>query len=173
MTALAAARLLRCGAGEEAKPPDAKPVSAKIENPGEWLVGIWLSGITTFVERERYIYGSVWTRLTKFTVRHAWAEGQQRGNIDGRRVLELLQERWIAVFGRMHTPRIDPEGAWRNKEAHERLSDMQIVIDLPPGEASWLESVIENTTGIVKDTMTRIALERPDLKSTEGLASAV
>ena len=79
-----------------------------------------------------------------------WAESQQVGNIDGSRVLELLQERWIAIFGRMHTLRTDPEGAWRNKEVHERLSDMQIVLDVHPGEASWQASVTENTIGIVK-----------------------
>ena len=88
-------------------------------------------------------------------------------------MLELLQERSIAVFGRMHTLRIDPEGAWRNKEVHERLSDMQIVLDLHPGEASWQASVTENTIGIVKETMTRIALERPTIKSTEVLVAAV
>ena len=73
------------------------------------------------------------------------AAGQQLGNFDGSRVLEVLQERWISVFGRMHTLRTDPEGAWRNKEVHERLSDMQIVLDLHPGEASWQASVTENT----------------------------
>ena len=57
-----------------------------------------------------------------------WAGGQQVGNIDDSRVLELLQERWISVFGRMHTLRTDPA---------------------------------------------RTALERPDLKSTEVLATAV
>ena len=41
------------------------------------------------------------------------------------------------------------------------------------GEASWQASVTENTIGIVKDMMTRIALERPDLKATEALAVAV
>ena len=92
---------------------------------------------------------------------------------DGSRVLELLQERWIAVFGRMHTLQTDLEGARRNKEVHERLSDMEIVLDLHVGEASWQASVTENIIGIVKDTMTRIALERPDLKSTEVLAAAV
>ena len=50
---------------------------------------------------------------------------------------------------------------------------MQIVLDLHPGETSWQASVTENTIGIVMDTMTRIALERPDLKSTEVLAAAV
>ena len=69
---------------------------------------------------------------TKNTVGHVWAEGQQVENIDGSRVLELLQERWVSVFGRMHTLRTDPEGAWRNKEVHERLSDMQIDLDLHP-----------------------------------------
>ena len=107
----------------------------------------------------------------KFTAGHVWAEGQQAEHIDGSRVLELLQERWISVLGRMHTLRTDPEGAWRNIEVHERLSDMQIVLD--PGEASWQASVTGNTVGIVNDTMTRIALERPDLKSTEVLAAAV
>ena len=33
--------------------------------------------------------------------------------------MELLRERWISVFGRMHTLRTDREGAWRNKEVHE------------------------------------------------------
>ena len=56
----------------------------------------------------------------------------------------------------MHTLRTDPEGAWRNSEAHERLCDMQIVLELHPGEASWQASVTENTIEIVKDTMTRI-----------------
>ena len=107
---------------------------------------------------------------TKFTGGHVWAEGQQVGNS---RVLELVQQRWISVFGRMHTLRTDPEGAWRNREVHERLSDMQIVLDLHPGEASWQASDTENTIGIVKHTMTRIVLERPHLKSTEVLASAV
>ena len=100
----------------------------------------------------------------KVTVGHVWAEGQQ---------VELLQERWTSVFGRMHTLRTDPEGAWRNKEVHERLFGMLTVLDLHPGEASWQALVTENTFGIVKDTMTRIALERPDLKPTEVFAAAV
>ena len=35
----------------------------------------------------------------------------------------------------MHVVRIDQDGAWRNKEVHERLGDMQSVLDLHPGEA--------------------------------------
>ena len=73
----------------------------------------------------------------------------------------------------MYTLRTDPEGAWRNKEVHERLSDMPIVLDLHPGEASWQASVTENTIGIVKDMMTRIGMERPDLKPSEVLAADV
>ena len=106
----------------------------------------------------------------KFTIGHVWAEGQQVGNIDGSRVLELLQGRWISVFGRMHTLRTDPEGAWRNRDVHERLSDMQIVLDLYPGEAKWQASVTKTPLELWK---TRIALERPDLKSIEVLAAAV
>ena len=94
----------------------------------------------------------------KFTVGLVWAEGQQAGNIDGSRVLELLQERWTSVLGRTHTLRTDPEGAWRNREVHDRPNDMQIALDLHSREASLRATVTENTIGIVKDTMTRIAL---------------
>ena len=68
-------------------------------------------------------------------------------NVDGSRVMELLQERWVPVFGRMRALRKDPEGAWRNKEVHARLSDMQIGLDLHPGEASWHAHDDENRTG--------------------------
>ena len=35
----------------------------------------------------------------------------------------------------MHVVRIDQDGAWRNKEVHAILGDMQIILDLHPGEA--------------------------------------
>ena len=59
------------------------------------------------------------------------------------------------------------------QEVHDRLSDMHLVLDLHPREASWQASVTEYTIGIVKDTMTSSALERPDLKSSDVVAAAV
>ena len=160
---LAAARFLRCKAYGEAKPLGAKLVSASLENREPWrVVGCGMAEWNHPVSETRKVY--LWICAAKFTVGLVWAEGQQAGNIDGSRVLELLQERWTPVLGRMLTLRTDPEGAWRNREVHDRPSDMQIALDLHPGEASWRASVTENTIGIVKDTMTRIALERRDLK---------
>ena len=77
------------------------------------------------------------------------------------------------LFGPLAEYNALTQGAWRNKEVHERLSDMQIVMDLHPGEASWQAFVIENTIGVVKDTMTRIVLERPEHKSSEVSSSCV
>ena len=73
-----------------------------------------------------------------------WAEGQQVGNIDGSRVMELLQERWIPVFGRMHynCEQILKE-LGSTRKCTKGLSDMQIVLDLHPGKASWKASVTE------------------------------
>ena len=102
---LAAARLLRCSAWEEAKPPGAKPVSASHEDGEPWrVVGCDLAEWNHPVLEARKVH--LWTcvdEATKFTVGHVWAGGQQGGNIDGSRVLELWQERWRAVFGRVHT----------------------------------------------------------------------
>ena len=152
-----------------------KRVAASHENREPWRVVV-----CDLVEGNQPLFETRKVRLwicvdaaTKFTVGHVWAESQQAGNIDGDRVLELLQERLIAVLGRMHTLRIDSEGAWRNKEVHEKLSDTQIVLDLHPGDASWHAFVTENTIGFVKDTLTKIVLERTDMKSTEVLAAAV
>ena len=166
---LAVARLLRCSACEEANSSGVKPVSASHEHREPWkVVGCDMAewNFSVFETRTVHLWICV-DEAAKFTVGHVWADGQQVGNIDGSRVMELLQGRWISVFGRMHTPRTDPEGAWRNKEVHDRLSDMQIVLELHPGEAAWQASVTENTFGIVKDTMTKIALERLHLFSVE------
>ena len=143
--------------------PCQRPLST--ENPGESSGVTWLSWNHPVSETGK-VHVWIWVdEAAKFTVGHVWAEGQQVGDMDDSRVLELLQESWISVFGRMHTLRTDPEGAWRNREVHERLSDMQMVLDLHPGEASWQACVTANTIGSVTDTMTRIALERPDLKT--------
>ena len=50
---------------------------------------------------------------------------------------------------------------------------MQILLDIHPGETLWEAYVAEKTIGIVKDTMTRIALETPDLQTTELLETTV
>ena len=169
------ARSLHCRACEEAKSTGAEPLSASYENRELWsAVRCYLTeeNYTVYEKRKAHLWIYV-DEATKLTVGHVLKEGRQVGNIDVRRVLELLQERWIAVFGRMPTLRTDPDGAWRNKEANERLSDMQIILDIHQGETSWQVSVMENTSGIETDTMTRIALKRPNLKSSEVLAAAV
>ena len=89
---LVAARSLRCSACEEAKSTGAKPVSASHENREPWrVVGCELAEWNHPASETRKVH--LWIcvdEATKFTVGHVWAEGQQVGNIDGSRVLELL-----------------------------------------------------------------------------------
>ena len=123
---------------EEAKRLGTKPVSASHENAEPWrVVGCDMAEWNHPVNGTRKV-------LLWIDEANVWAEGQQVGNIVGSRVRELLQERWISVLRRRHTLRTDPGGAWRNGGVHERLSDMRIVLDLHPREASWRASVTEN-----------------------------
>ena len=96
-------------------------MSASHENRGPWrVVGCDMAEWNHPVCGTRKVH--LWIcvdEAAKFTVGHVWTEGQQVGNIEGSRVLELLQERWISVLARMHTLRTDPEGAWRKREVHE------------------------------------------------------
>ena len=137
------ARSPRCSACEEAKSTGAKPMSASHENREPWsVVRCDLTEWKNPVSETRKVH--LWIcadEATKFTVGHVFSEDQQAGDLDGSHVMELLQEQWIAVFGRMHTLRTDPQGEWCNKEVHDRLNDMQITIDIHPGETSLQESV--------------------------------
>ena len=72
----------------------------------------------------------------------------------------------------MHTLGTDPEGAWRNREVHEWLSDMQIALDLHPGDASWQASVTEHTIGIVKECTAAAVLAHNEMERVRGFSPA-
>ena len=174
-TVLAMARRVKCSACDEFKPRDPKPASAAHQNAEPWsIVGCdmaeWKHPTNDNAK------GHLWIcvdEATKFAVGSVWSESRQACNIDKKKMLELLQERWIGVFGRMHTLRTDPEGVWIGKELQDKLSEDGIRLEQHPGEAPWQAAITENTIGIIKDTMTKIALHRPDLTVQEVLAGAV
>ena len=70
----------------------------KTENPEESSILTWLSGITPCLKTRKVRWWTCVDEATKCSVGHVWAEGQQVGNIDGSRVLQLLQECWTSGF---------------------------------------------------------------------------
>ena len=81
-------------------------MSASHENrePREVVGSAWPSGS----EARRAHLWICMEEAPKFTVGHVWAGGSNARNIDGDRVLELLQmellqKRWVSLFARMHT----------------------------------------------------------------------
>ena len=89
---LAAARLLRCSACEEAKPLGVKPVSAYNEHREPWrVVGCDMAEWSHLMSETRKVHSWVCVDgATELTVGHVWAQSQQVGNTDGSRVQELL-----------------------------------------------------------------------------------
>ena len=154
-----AATFLQCSARKETKLPGTYPCPhlMRTENPRKSSDVTWLSGTILYQRREKCTFGSASTK-----------QRNSEWDMFGVKVSKLetltVAVNWNccrkAVFGQMHTLRTDPEEAWRNKEMHERLRDMQIILDIHPGDASWQASVAENTIGIVKDTMTSIGKTR-------------
>ena len=75
----AAARLLRCSACEEAKPPGAEPVPASHENREPWRVVVtWLSGIILYLKRERRTCGYVSMRPRILQLDMSWVRSTSR-----------------------------------------------------------------------------------------------
>ena len=92
------------------------------------------------------VKGHLWIcvdEATKFAVGSVWSENQQAGNIDRNKMLELLQERWIGVLGRMYTLRTDPEGVWISKELQDKLSEDGIRLEQHPGETPWQAAITD------------------------------
>ena len=84
--------------------------------------------------------------------------------------LEFLREGWIQYFGRPTTLRLDPAGAFRSHELINFCDEHQIFLDVIPGEAHWKIGTVEQAIKGVKEVMTKLALQNPDLP-VEGLLS--
>jgi len=84
--------------------------------------------------------------------------------------LEFLREGWIQYFGRPTTLRLDPAGAFRSHELINFCDENQIFLDVIPGEAHWKIGTVEQAIKGVKEVMTKLALQNPDLP-VEGLLS--
>ena len=86
---LAAARLLRASACEEAKPNGVKAVSAYHENREPWrVVGCDMADWNHRVIETLKVH--LWIcvgEASKLAVGHFWAEGQHAGTIDGSRAV--------------------------------------------------------------------------------------
>ena len=87
--------------------------------------------------------------------------------------LSYLQEGWCQYFGNPQAIRLDPAGAFRSNEV-ERFCDLHgIYLDFIPGEAHWKLGTCEQAIQGVKNLMSKLIQEQPQLSAEVVLSQAV
>ena len=87
--------------------------------------------------------------------------------------LQYLKGGWIQYFGTPHTLRLDPAGAFQSAALEGFCERQGIFLDVIPGEAHCQIGVCEQATQAVKNIMSRLAEDNPQVTAEETLAPAV
>ena len=93
-------------------------------------------------------------------------------NVTYKELLQHLHDDWIGHFGHMKVLRVDPEGAWMAKELAAQLEAVNVRVEHIPAEAHWQLSSAERLIEALKETMTKVVFEFPDLDFPELIARA-
>eukprot|EP00439_Symbiodinium_sp_Y106_P044061 s3557_g5.t1 len=87
--------------------------------------------------------------------------------------LQYLQEGWCEYFGAPRVLRLDPAGAFRSQAVEAYCDRHNIFVDLVPGEAHHQIGVCEQAVKGVKEVMSKLCAQNPDLTTEEALATSL
>eukprot|EP00435_Cladocopium_sp_Y103_P050029 s2515_g15.t1 len=87
--------------------------------------------------------------------------------------LSLFREAWLEYFGHPQNLRLDPDGAFRSHEIEEFCDQQHIHLDVIPGEAHWKLGVCENSIQAIKQMLSAIIEDQPDMSGPDALAESV
>ena len=87
--------------------------------------------------------------------------------------LDYLREGWIQYFGKPTTLRLDPAGAFRSQEVERFCDEHNIFLDVIPGEAHWQLGVCEQAIQGVKEIMSKLAEQNPEITPQEALSEGI
>ena len=85
--------------------------------------------------------------------------------------LQYLQEGWCEYFGAPRVLRLDPAGAFRSQAVEAYCDRHNIFVDLVPGEAHHQIGVCEQAVKGIKEVMSKLCAQNPDLTPEEALAT--
>ena len=86
---------------------------------------------------------------------------------------QCLEEHWFPLFGRPKTLRVDPAGAWLNKEVDTYCSEQNILLEMIPGEAHWQLSTVEQHIKTIKGMLNTLGEEFPEGSVRDLMSRAV
>ena len=87
--------------------------------------------------------------------------------------VEFLEGNWLPYFGKPQVLRLDPAGCFRSKELDSYLSERSIEVQHIPAEAHWQISLAERTVQTLKNVMSALVSEQPQMSTSEALSRAL
>ena len=161
-----------CSICKERERPKPRPKSSFEPLPPKWStiaadMGTWEHP----QDGKSYQFLLVIDEGSRFRIGRVLGEGRKY-HVGASQFLETLQECWCQYFGLPDTLRLDPDGTFRSKAVEEYCDRHQVFLDMIPGEAHWKLGICENAIKGVKELMTRVALESPEVTTKEALSEA-
>ena len=161
-----------CSICRERERPKPRPKSSFEPLPPKWStiaadMGTWEHP----QDGKSYQFLLVIDEGSRFRIGRVLGEGRKY-HVGASQFLETLQECWCQYFGLPDTLRLDPDGTFRSKAVEEYCDRHQVFLDMIPGEAHWKLGICENAIKGVKELMTRVALESPEVTTKEALSEA-
>ena len=161
-----------CSICKERERPKPRPKSSFEPLPPKWSTIAADMGTWEHPQNGKsYQFLLVIDEGSRFRIGRVLGEGRKY-HVGASQFLETLQEGWCQYFGLPDTLRLDPDGTFRSKAVEEYCDRHQVFLDMIPGEAHWKLGICENAIKGVKELMTRVAMESPEVTTSEALSEA-
>ena len=167
------ARDFRCHICDERHKVTHKHVASLEPLPPKWATvsadgGHWIHPQTG----EHVEFALIIDEGSQFRVGRIMCRGKHK-TMKASHFLAYLQEGWCQYFGVPQTLRLDPAGAFRSNEVEQFCDRHGVYLDFIPGEAHWKLGTCEQAIQGVKELMTKLTLEEPELSAEAALAEAI
>ena len=163
----------RCSVCEERKRPAPRRAANLEVHPGRWRVVLadgahWVHPRTKL----RNVIGLYMDQNSRFLVGKVLVE--HKTHLPNAEVhVKFFQEHWQQYFGRPELLRYDAEGTWRSKALDQAFSQLNISLDPIPGDAHWHLSPLERCIGWLKECLSCLVGQDPQLSTQGALAAAI
>ena len=97
----------------------------------------------------------------------------KRDHVTAAQFITTFRECWVEYFGNPRTLRVDPDGAFRSHELSSYCDANNIFLDIMPGEAHWKLSLCERGIQGVKELLSKMAQDFPDVSFVDLLSEAI
>ena len=163
----------RCASCEERKRPAPRRMSTLEVHPPRWKVmladnAIWVHPKT----KQRTVIAVYMDQCSRFMVAQIMVEHPTK-HPNAQMYIRCFEEHWQQYFEKPEMLRFDAEGTWRSRELDESFGKLGVMMDPIPGDAHWHLSPLERAIGWLKECLSRLTGQDPDLPSSQAVAHAV